>query len=237
MTRFVLVGPARSGTTALRAALGRHPQVVCHGEILSPNRVIGLFPAAAGLPADAAEALLVRNRDTVGFIEQALGTSRPVNGFKVLYNQIVQVHAAEALAHLLSDPRLAIIFLWRRNLARRFLSEQKLRVQYAKRAAGEREFALNPSPEEMFQDCRNQLRMRDMVKALFEGHPAVELVYEDIVERRSVPEIGDVLGLASPEVQLSDRKEDYRNDKVVTVSGEAELLEAYEVRRGDFEPL
>ena len=237
MTRFVVIGPARSGTTALRTALGRHPQVVCHGEILSPNRVIGLSRAAAGLPQDPAEAFLMRSHDTVGFVEQALRTSRPVNGFKVLYNQIVQGHAAEVLAHLQSDPRLAVIFLWRRNLARRFLSELKLRVQYANRAAGERDFVLSPSAEEMFQDCRNQLRMREMVRALFDGHPAVELVYEDLIGKRSIPDVSDLLGLALPDVLLSDRKEDYQSDKVVTVSGEATLLEAYEARRSEFEPL
>ena len=35
MTRFVLTGQARTGSTMLGSALGAHPDVVMHGELLA----------------------------------------------------------------------------------------------------------------------------------------------------------------------------------------------------------
>ncbi len=96
---------------------------------------------------------------------------------------------------------------------------------------------LRPTPEEMFQDCRNQLCMREMVKGLFTTQPAVELVHEDVIEGRSLPQINALLSLTLPEITLIDRKADYQNDIVVTVAEEAQLLTAYERRRHEFEPL
>lgn len=183
------------------------------------------------------KAINARKRDTIGFIELALSSDRPATGFKILYNQIVQIHAAEALTYLRSDKNLTVIFLWRRNLAKRFLSEQILHIQYANRASNRRELEVSLSVEEMFQDCRNQLHMREAVNALFAGHRAAELVYEDIVEGRQIPELNKLLDLSMPYVVLSDRKEDYKSEIQVTVTNESAILNSYESNRDKLEPL
>jgi hypothetical protein len=232
--RLMMLGPARSGTTAIRTALDRHPQVTCHGEILGPNRVLGLAPGTGLESTPSGELLHLRNSNTRDFINRALTAATPVSGFKAIYHQLLQPGMAELLCYLRSDKRLVIVFTWRRNLAERFLSEKKLRVRHLRKDAPEQEFEIKVNIEEMFQDCRNQMALRALMRELFDGHPCTGFVYEEILGKSNLRELNTLLDLPAPVIRLPGQKLDYRSAVKVTILNESEALAAYESRSAEF---
>jgi hypothetical protein len=233
--RFMMLGPARSGTTAIRTALDRHPNVTCHGEILGPNRVLGVARGTGLGSAQSDELLCLRNSNTRDFIDRALTAAAPVSGFKAIYYQLLQPGMAELLCHLRSDKRLVIVFTWRRNLAERFLSEKKLRLRHLRKDAPEQEFEIKVNLEEMFQDCRNQMAVRALMRELFAGHPCADFEYEDVLKRSDLQELNTVLALPPPAITLPTQKFDYRGGIKVTIENESEALAAYESRSAEFD--
>ena len=233
--RFMVLGPARSGTTAIRTALNRHPSVTCHGEILAPTRILGLA-AGAELPnTSPSELLRLRNNSTIDFINRALANPTPLSGFKAIYHQLLQPDMAELLCYLRSDKRLAIVFTWRRNLVERFLSEKKLRVRYMRRDSAEREVELTIGVEEMLQDCRNQIAVRALMQELFAGHPSISFIHEEMLGRPDLRELNTLLGLSAPLIRLPAQSVDYRNDIKVTILNEPEICAAYDACSREFE--
>ena len=73
--RFVIFCQARSGSTLLRLSLHAHPQVVCHGEVLSREWINGLVPVDAPMEErssrESVDALLPeRAEDPIDFLER-----------------------------------------------------------------------------------------------------------------------------------------------------------------------
>jgi len=130
--------------------------------------------------------------------------------------------------------RLVIVFTWRRNLAERFLSEKKLRVRHLRKDAPEQEFEIKVNIEEMFQDCRNQMALRALMRELFDGHPCTGFVYEEILGKSNLRELNTLLDLPAPVIRLPGQKLDYRSAVKVTILNESEALAAYESRSAEF---
>lgn len=235
MTRFVLVAPARSGSTALRMALNRHPEITCHGEIFGERRVLSLHPATrTGLPADPAELFTFRSGHTLEFLEKAFKTRLPVSGFKILYDQLVQVYAADACDYLVTNTDIKVIFLWRQDLCRRFVSEYIHRRRSLGPKAGVADRS-TLSADEMWQDARNHLAMRPRLMRMFENHDTIEVLYEEIVATQRIPQLNDFLAVGAPPVELAPRRSEPR-DSEISVENEAELRKEYERRLAGSSP-
>ncbi len=43
--RFILISPARSGSTMVRTALAAHPNILMHGEVMGTHRIRALVRA------------------------------------------------------------------------------------------------------------------------------------------------------------------------------------------------
>jgi hypothetical protein len=120
---FALLGLPRTGTTYLRTLLSSHPEVVCHGEILDPDKWANHFERLRALVGDelgpeaTAERFRPDNwRRLVGLLPR-LQPEKPVVGFKHMIN-IEEV----ALAEIVAEPSMPKILIWRDNLLASFSS-------------------------------------------------------------------------------------------------------------------
>jgi hypothetical protein len=181
--KFLILAPARSGSTLLRHQLNRHPQVCCHGEIYGIHRVLG-HSMHASRPLDKERALALRRRDPVRFLdEHVFDSARPVVGFKLLYAQCLQLDFAPVLEHLISMPALRVIVLWRRNLLARHVSEVRLRFGNPGRSEAQTAELIEKSlrPGVVERSCRTNLAARACVHKLFDRQHGLQLDYEDFV--------------------------------------------------------
>src|SRR5262245_66621142 len=84
-TRFIILCAARTGSTMLRHMLNSHPDVRCHGEVMTGRGLDSLASARDG-DASATRALLNRRAsDPQGFLEEVVldpGGAKAV-GFKI----------------------------------------------------------------------------------------------------------------------------------------------------------
>lgn len=197
--KFVIIAPARSGSTLLRQVLNRHAQVCCHGEVFGLHRVLGHSVHAAHR-LDMDEALALRRRDPLGFLDDHVFSSpRPVVGFKLLYPQLLHFEFAPVLQRLISMPELRVVMLWRRNLIARHVSEARLRLSGGPRSDEERSERLRAAlrPGAVERSCRANLAARTCALKLFDGHPTACIDYESLIgdyaAQRSL--LGSFLGI------------------------------------------
>lgn len=195
-TRFILVAPARSGSTLLRTTLNAHPQITCHGEVLSQH-VLGWSMGAMARPT-ADEFRRIRARDLLGFSEQYIyRPTKPVTGFKLLYSH-PRIDIAELFEALVEDRAVRTVHLWRRDLVARYISNfhhadgRDIGGRYDD-ASGE--YVLDPVI--IAQDCRNQMATARQLHRQFGRHPSHALEYETLVKEPapSLDAIADFLGV------------------------------------------
>jgi len=204
--RFLIIAPARSGSTVLRMTLNSHPEITCHGEVLGRNRIMGFVRRPA---APSVEALYgMRSEGAKDFLDNevyAAGTASRVVGFKALYYHFGELKFAEAIDHLISEIDIRVVFLWRNDLVKRALSEVQHRMIAAKK-----ETPIECGISEIAQDCRNQIVSMQWLQRVFSKHPCLELSYEDLVIEPSLrlDEICWFLGAAGGKITLPERTND-----------------------------
>lgn len=196
-TRFIILCPARTGSTMLRMAINSHPSVTCHGELLGPNRILGFEKARMSKTVlTDNEAMDLRSANSFEFIyNNAFTINSSAVGFKLLYSQVGDIQFAELMEKLVTDTEIRIVHLWRRNLLDRYLSFRLLLASIkatggkdvenksvlAKRREVNKPAAVSVPPEFVAQDCRNQIAARNRMLSYFSGHPIYEMVYEDLI--------------------------------------------------------
>jgi len=156
--------------------LDDHPQICCHGELFGPDAVRGISKYGhlqfGTTPSE-------RRSGSIDFLNNAYKAKKAkvkAVGFKLLYQQAWNIESAELLDHLASDHNIRFLFLWRRNLVARFLSERKRRM----RLRGEESPRL-PGVGEVQQDSRNQIAALARTESHFRKHPRMYIDYEDLV--------------------------------------------------------
>jgi len=195
ITRFVLISPARSGSTMIRATLAGHPQVHMHGEVMGQRRVQtmlrGYLPKAikALSPEEFERTMLFeRSRDMRQFIQETIfvaGEKKKAVGFKLILDQAFSMHFADAFLWLAGQKDLKIIWLERRNHLARYASSllhKKGRVLVWAKDELPAQLTTEVDPDEFQQDIRNQEAAMKIMRERFDGHPCLEIVYEDVVK-------------------------------------------------------
>lgn len=132
--QFVIVGPARSGSTLLVRTLDSLEGVCCHGELLA-DMVRGYQDGFDPLESskeerDARAQRLREQRDSAPaqFILEALRTDNTATGFKALYGNLLNPRWKDVVAALRESTDTRFIHLRRINTLRRFVSEQILQA-------------------------------------------------------------------------------------------------------------
>ena len=205
-TRFVLVSPARSGSTVLRNTLNAHPEVICHGEILDRNRILGLVHNPA-VTLSGIELYQLRKECIKDFVySQILVAPSAVKavGFKALYYHFGEIQFAEAIQMLIECKDIKMIFLWRRNLVDRYLSEVQHRMEAALKTK-----PVTVTLEEVAQDCRNQLSSGAIIGSMLSDHTCITVCYEDLVSdsRTTLQRITALLGVDPGIIELPEKRE------------------------------
>lgn len=201
--RFVIIAQARSGSTLLRYALHAHPDVVCHGEVLSPAWINRLVPrgqkATDQTPRAEVERLMVdRARDINGFMQRHVygGFSGRTVGFKIVYADLFKPRplAHAALAYLIARP-MTVIHLYRANTLAAFVSRQRMKefgVSHSNEGAWRDLPYLIIARDELVEYAAEQASFRARTDALFPH--ALKVRYEDL--RDTFPAILRHLGVS-----------------------------------------
>lgn len=221
--RFVIICPARTGSTMLRKALLGRRDIACHGEIMGLARPHGLIRRDTTLEKD--EAWRLHAEDPIELIRHAFGKSavsgRTVFGFKMIYRQFEgRPDVADWLA---ADREIALVHLWRRDLCERFMSHERYA---AATKPGAEPHAITLDPAAMIVDIARQRASREKVLAHFEGHRVLEPVYEDLLAAGNATVVSRFLGVEG-DTPLPEAKADRDDLPEITVANAAELRAAY----------
>lgn len=181
MTSHVLIiSPARSGSTSLRETLNRQPGIMCHGEILGPNRILGISHKISDTELTLTDRMLDRQK----FITTLL--DRPEfgrTGFKALYEHFFISANAYYLNWILAR-RPKVIFLWRRNLVSRFKSECILRHEAGMLPLDKLQ---RIKPDNITADAQVQMEMAGWILQILQMHNkgqeenVLKIDFEDLV--------------------------------------------------------
>lgn len=181
---------ARTGSTMLVRTLRSHPRLIVHGEVWG-DRMVGVDgPLGRACEADPAlhAALEARRfeqpervlRET--FLDPHAAQAV---GFKLKYDELVRPQWREVRRLVEADSDLAIVFLHRRDVLRRYLSHQVVLRQTGVTvvvAGG------TPPPVEAFaididdllRDIAETRRRTREFEAAFAAHPSLHIDYEDL---------------------------------------------------------
>jgi LPS sulfotransferase NodH len=192
-TRFIILCAARTGSTMLRHMLNSHPDVRCHGEVMTGR---GL-DALAGVDRDANPSVMRtlmdrREGDPLGFLEDVVLDPGPASavGFKIKYEELLLPDYAWLLEWLKSHRELRVIHLTRENRLKRLISEvtaTKVYGLYNVTSEAERPRAarISLSPEECLEDFARTEEREALFQGHFEGHGMFRTTYEAIVGDRA----------------------------------------------------
>jgi hypothetical protein len=126
--QFVIVAEARSGTTMLGSAIGRHPQVVMHGEIFGAGHFpLNFYGIDEDLPWPTPLEIhlkKLRDRDPVQFLDQLVfaDTARHAVGFKFKFQEF---ELWPGVQEYIRRREIPIIYIRRRNLLERYISDME----------------------------------------------------------------------------------------------------------------
>ena len=187
--RFMIACAARTGSTMLVRTLRSHPALIVHGEVWG-DRMVGvdgpLGRACDADPAmrDALEAMRFRQPERVlhEFLDPHAAQAA---GFKLKYDELVRPQWHDVRRLVEADRGLAIVFLHRRDLLRRYLSHQVVLRQTGITvvAAGDAPPPVQPFAvdiDDLLRDITETHRRTREFEAAFAAHPSLQVAYEDL---------------------------------------------------------
>lgn len=179
--RFVVLCPARSGSTLLMTLLWSHPACTIFGEIYGPD-------VPAHTEALGASVMALRESDPPTFFAAlyAAREGKIATGFKFKFGQLFRPSAKPARDFLAEDPDLRVVLLTRRDLLRRFLSVAQVRHSYRQYNFSHGERPPPPVPlrldvEACLDDCEQVMRREERLRTIFSRQPRLELTYEELL--------------------------------------------------------
>lgn len=200
-TRFVIICPARSGSTMLVHSLNSHPEITCHGE--SFGDTASLVGVCKGSPAERCLAR-VRDADCVRYLEEfVLGMcGTKVVGFKFKYDELVWAKHRRVVDKLTKDRSILVIQLDRANLLKRCVSYYAVnKVTHICNTTKVEEVPkgvrLRIEPSQMAADFALIEQREKLFSSRFERHRRLRITYESLVEQydQTMESIQEFLGV------------------------------------------
>jgi LPS sulfotransferase NodH len=191
-TQFIILCAARTGSTMLRHMLNSHPDVRCHGEVMTGRSLDALARVDRGAdPSVTRELMERRGSDPQGFLEDVVLDPGPAKavGFKIKYEELSLPDYAWLLEWLKGRREIRVIHLMRENRLKRLISEitaTKVYGIYNVTSEAERPRAarISLSPEECLEDFVRTEEREALFQGHFEGHDIFRTTYEAIVSDR-----------------------------------------------------
>jgi len=225
VSKFLLISPPRTGSTAIRMALAQIPGVFCHGEVLARTRPIGFFK----MPADGEK---LRNENRIKYYEATAIKGYTTTGIKVLHRQLFDEENAGLLQMLSERKEIAVLHLWRRDLCSRYISSLNFRA--AQRPGRD---PIVASKEAMLENCRNSVAHYKLTRKLFDDHANLTVCFEDILKQGETvwPLVQDLLGAPHGKIILPQKEAKSKAGFVNYVANVDELRACYDAVREEFE--
>jgi|HubBroStandDraft_6_1064221.scaffolds.fasta_scaffold209103_2 hypothetical protein len=190
VVRFVVIARPRTGSNALTAALSRQPDILCNGEIFSPDRVGVRWDKKSTSPEALLELRELRERDSDAFMERVFATNYGCAhvGFKIF-----DEHNALMLKKLIEDESIRKIILFRRNVLAQY-SSVKLAMTTGDWVAGEKKSTGQAQPpgkvlfkkKRFWTYCKKYLRFyADTIRQIEDARQSFHLInYDEVNNQR-----------------------------------------------------
>ena len=212
--RFMIACAARTGSTMLVRTLRTHPALLVHGEVWG-DRMVGVDGPLAGLAPvdrDALEALRFRT-PAAAMARFAEAHGAGAVGFKLKYDELVRPQWQEIRRMVEADTDLAIVFLHRRDLLRRYLSHQVVLRQTGVTVvvAGDAPPAVAPfavAIDDLLRDIAETRRRTREFESAFAAHPSIHIAYEDLATdpQAQCDRVFDFLGVGTAPVRVATER-------------------------------
>lgn len=192
MKPFVIICQARSGSTMLGSALGRHPQVLMHGEVFGAHHFpLNFYGVDETLPWPTPIEIVLkraRDRDPINFLEEFIfaDTGRTRVGFKFKYEEF---SIWPQIVDYIKTHEIPVIMLSRADLFDRYISE--LEAEYSGFFNTTDQTTFGPTE---LDDVLSRLSIENLGRAIdksleyhnrfltdFSGSQVLQVIYENLV--------------------------------------------------------
>jgi LPS sulfotransferase NodH len=208
--RFIILCAARTGSTMLRFLLNSHPEIVCHGEVMTGTGFVGLAPGPSPIRTKLER---LRDADPVRFMREFVLYGEDVAGavgFKIKYEELSRPEFSPILEDLLADKDLRVIHLRRRNRFERLVSLAVAHRVGLNLIFSEDQRPAVPSfhlsPAQCEADFAEVEARETEFAARFGDHPLIETTYEDILAGDDLTRVQEFLGVRPALLQPSTLK-------------------------------
>lgn len=237
---FVIVSAPRTGSTLLRTCLDSLEGVICHGEVLGINRVMGVSHKIGNVNIE--ELFDLRRANDFDFLSALKFYKEEKNtiGLKALYYQLLHRQTSGVMDLFIKDKNIKIIHLWRKNLDKRFYSEAILNYQVKAKRQGLELVKHSCSTEEVFRDAELTIRSANIVNDIFKSHNVLNICYEDFVgSENSRHNLVKFLGLdpLSQSIKIPDKRISFQHPVQILFDGKEEALGYYRENVHNLPPL
>jgi LPS sulfotransferase NodH len=189
--RFIIVCPARSGSTMLAHLVRSHPDCVSNSEVMAFTDNVGGFDSSIrkhlASYGDESELVRWRREDPVDFMNRAAfyAGDHLWGGFKIKSDELVLREYASILDALRADRSIKVLHLNRANLLERYVSwvmvNEVTGVTMAVRREDVPEFGtVRISPRKAERDFVLAEERQALVDGWFANHEMLQLLYEDL---------------------------------------------------------
>lgn len=215
-TKFIILGRARTGSNFLASMLRSHGEVICFGELFNsvhPGTIRWDSPGFEVTP----EALALRERDPLGFIDTQVFASVPRQvkavGFKLFYNQAQEENWRSVWDYIKAQTGWKVIHLRRRNIVRVHLSEKIADKTQKWSILRDDDAHRDVAVELTFSDClRTFEHLHESIERyqrFFADHDVLDVFYEDLVANTEVEtdRIQRFLGVPRRQLRAKTRKQ------------------------------
>jgi LPS sulfotransferase NodH len=209
VTRFLLLGAARTGSTLVGNALVDHPEILFYGEIFHHRLHRRVAEAARetmghgvlrrlplGLPVcrdeDDARAYLA------GLFSR--GSAFAATGFKLFYDQARRGRVSTAWDYVADDPAMKVVHLLRANWLESLISQERaIRTGVWHSADPPTAGSFCLSPEQCLEFFEHLDQSRARAQSVLDSHPVLELEYSQLAAdfHRSVVRVCSFLGVSA----------------------------------------
>jgi LPS sulfotransferase NodH len=168
MRKFIVLTRSRTGSNFLVSLLNSHPAIQAKGEIVQRRK----------------------NRGFIEIIDDAFTKATQeieAVGFKIFYYHPIGENGTEIWDYLVSDKEIHVIHLLRRNTLRTVVSHKVAQETREWRHNTDRSDRLVKKksvyfePEELIRNAMLTKLREEQGRKLFEQHPMLEVLYEDLV--------------------------------------------------------
>ncbi|WP_017325326.1 sulfotransferase [Synechococcus sp. PCC 7336] len=216
---FVILCPARSGSTMLVHLLRSHPDIWCNGEIFLHNgkigALVGNYHQKMLKNPVLRQSLEEDRKDLSKFIYKYAFDSqgRKVAGFKFKHDEFYLSDFVDISQFILRDKDIKIVYLVRENLLKRYLSWYVANyITKITLVADERQrpkvSQVHLDPLECLKDFKKVLDWQESIKQKLDRHRMLEITYEELISKPkdSHQDLCEFLGVSDRRLYTETKK-------------------------------